>query len=151
LPFTARVRHAADRARAVVRAFSTVLPPRFPGVGLQQPSFPPTNRVVEQRVAARDALEARISYGAGPMLDRYSTYPATALDPVKIESILRRADLGIAYQYADMCHQVLQRDAHLFGVDRGRRQSVANKPFLIQPKNDTPLAKTLAHFMREVV
>src|SRR6185312_8507382 len=40
--------------------------------------------------------------------------------------------------------------AHLFGIDRGRRQSVANKPFLQHAKNETPLAKTLAHFTREV-
>jgi len=85
------------------------------------------------------------------MLDRHSTYPATQLDPLKIEAILREADLGVVYRYADLCKQVLERDAHLFGIDRGRRQSVANKPFLVQPKNDARLAKALAHFMREVV
>jgi phage gp29-like protein len=149
--FAQRARLAAAYARASLRAFSTAPPPRFPGVGLQEPTLPPTNRATEARVSGRDALEGRISYGAGPMLDRYSTYSATALDPLKIESILRQADLGIVYRYCDMAHQVLQRDAHLFGVDRGRRQSVANKPFLIPPKNDTPLAKALAHFMREVI
>lgn len=151
LTFAQRVRLAAERVRARVQAFSTAVPPRLPGVGLQEPNYPLTNRAAEERVAGRDALETRISYGAGPTLDRWSSHPATKLDPIKIETILRQAQLGVVYRYVEMCHEVLRRDAHLFGVDRGRRQSVANKPFLVQPKNDTPLAKALAHFMREAV
>jgi len=151
LSFTDRLRLATERLRARARTFTTWMPPRFPGVGLRPPGYPATNPQAQARVSGRDALEGRIAVGAGPMLDRYSTYAATALDPLKIDSILRQADLGICYRYCDMAHQVLQRDAHLFGIDRGRRQAVANKPFLIQPKNDTPLAKALSHFMREVV
>ncbi len=148
---TDHMRMVAERVRAAVRAFGAMPPPRFPGVGLQPPGYPATNARTQARVSGRDALQGRIAIGAGPMLDRHSTYPATQLDPLKIESILREADLGVVYRYADMCKQVLERDAHLFGIDRGRRQSVANKPFLIQPKNYTALAKALAHFMREAV
>lgn len=146
-----RLRGVADAVRARVRAFSVEVPRRFPGVGLQQPLYPPTNPRTEEKIAGRDALEARITIGAGPMLDRYSTYPATALDPLKIEAILKAADLGVVYRYADMCHQVLQRDTHLFGVDRGRRQAVVNKPFLIQPSREGAIAKALSHYMRAVV
>ena len=146
-----QIRMAAQRLRAEVRAFGAYLPPRFSGVGLRTPDFPFTNQRAQALVGKPEALEGRIAIGAGPMLDRYSSYPATQLDPLKIESILREADLGVVYRYADMCKQVLERDAHLVGIDRGRRQSVANKPFLIQPKNDTPLAKALTYFMREAI
>src|SRR5690348_14075843 len=108
--FSDRLRRASDRLRARARAFSTWMPPRFGGVGLPPPGYPTTNRATESRVSGRDALEGRIAVGAGPILDRYSTYAATQLDPVKIESILKQADLGVVIRYADLCKQVLERD-----------------------------------------
>src|SRR5262245_31911139 len=97
--FAQRLRLAGERLRARARAFSTRMPARFPGVGLPSPGYPTTNRATEARVAGRDALEGRIAVGAGPILDRYSTYAATQLDPVKIESILKQADLGVVIRY----------------------------------------------------
>jgi phage gp29-like protein len=149
--FSERARVAANHMRAAIRAFSSVVPPRLPGLGLQEPNYPLTNPRAEARASGRDALEARITYGAGPTLDRWSSHPATKLDPLKIESILKQAQLGVVYRYVELGHEVIRRDGHLFGVDRGRRQGVSNKPFLVQPKNESPLCKAIAHFLREVV
>ena len=56
------------------------------------------------------------------------------LDPTKIVSILQEADKGIVLRYADLCHQVLQRDGHLFGVDRARRRSRRACPCASPPR-----------------
>jgi hypothetical protein len=81
-----RVQKAAAAVRAHARRFAAAMPPRLAGLGLSPPDTPFTNERTERRVASRDALEGRIAIGAGPMLDRHSTYPATRLDPLKIEA-----------------------------------------------------------------
>jgi phage gp29-like protein len=150
------LRRAVGRTAARLQRFAAGgTAPAFPGVGIQNPTFPTRNVRTEQRLesAREDVLEGRIAVNAGPYSDRVSTYPGSHLDPTKIDRIFRSADFGVAiYEYADLCAQMRQRDAHLMGIDRQRRQSVANKPFLLWPRHDNdPLAVGMAHALRAAV
>lgn len=131
--------------------FGTAKNKRLPNVGIQRVEFPHSDEKTTALISSRDAFEAQVTAGAGPTIDRHSTYPATSLDPEKIESVMREATLGIVYRYADLCEQIRQRDAHLRSVDHGRRAAVANKPFLVLPKDDTALARAVANYLRAVV
>jgi len=142
-------RAASRVGRAIT--FSTARNKRLENVGIQRVAFPAADEKTTALISSRDAFEAQVTAGAGPMIDRHSTYPATSLDPEKIESVMREATLGIVYRYADLCEQIRQRDAHLRSVDHGRRAAVANKPFLVLPKDDTPLAGAVANYLRAVV
>lgn len=145
-------RKGAKAARGRGSATASASPPkRVEGVGL--PSVPKRN--VDKRVQAQanspDALRGWLSGGAGPMLTRTSTYPATALNPAKIYDILIELDRGITYRFADMSQQVLQRDAHLAGVDRARRVEVAGKPFRLHAANETDLAVAIRDFLEAAI
>lgn len=122
-------------------------------VGLPDPGYPTVNQKTEQRLGQPDALEGRVTERAGPIPTRVRTNAGSNLDPSKIDRILSSADLGIAiYQYAELGKYTRERDSHVMGIDRQRRQSVANKPFQVWPQNDSdPLAVGLAHFMRSVL
>ena len=146
-----RVRWLAGSVGARLQRFANTAP-LIEGIGIarQAPYGEPPDRVIA--IAESDeALRGRISYQAGPQHTRYSTYIATGLSPATVYSVLRDADLGIMYRWADLCEQVLERDGHLRSVDRGRRVEVSGKPFRVQPLNDTPTAQFLAKFIRAVV
>jgi phage gp29-like protein len=152
----AAARRAALRALQVagrLHAFSTGQPPTLPGVGLPATPYPLTDARMEARTAGQDALEAFLAARAGPLPTRISSDLASNLDPTRIKRIFDSADQGISiYQYGDFTKRLRERDSHLCGIDRQRRQSVANKPFLIWPRLDTDrLCVGLAHFMRAVV
>jgi len=158
-----RLRSAAGRA--AVRALevaarlqqfsaSSSSAPPLSGIGVPSAgAYPMINTKTEERLAQPDVLDSRIAVRAGPLPTRISTYTASNLDPVRIDRVFRQADLGIAiYQYADLCKHMRERDAHLMGIDRQRRQGVANKPFLIWPTFDTDkLAVGMANAMRAIV
>lgn len=146
-----RLRALAGRAGGALQRFAHTAP-MIEGIGIakQAPYGAPPQKV-ERIASSPEALRGRISYQAGPQHTRYSTYVAEGLSPATIKSVLHDADLGIMFRWADLCEQVLERDGHLRSVDRGRRVEVSGKPFRVQPVNDSPLALTLAKFMRAVV
>ena len=140
-----KARESSARLRRPTASSTPV--PTSPGHGSSYPLIDPKAAAA---AAAPDALEVRIASRAGPIPTRIRTYSASNLDPTRIDSILRNADLGIGiYQYADLTKHMRERDSHLMGIDRQRRQGVANKPFLIWPTSDIdPLAVALSHLMR---
>lgn len=151
-----RKRHlgaAVNEAQRRLQAFSTGQLPRM-NVGNQVPSYPTVNPATERRLRDQmgEVLRSRISVGAGPYSDRVSSYPERYLDPMKIDRIFTAADLGVGiYQYADLTSGVARRDTHLLGIDRQRRNGVANKPFLLWPRDDTDqLCVGMAHAMRSM-
>lgn len=128
--------------------------PQRTGVGLPSiTGYPRINRRAEVVLSSEDALSARVAVDAGPYNDRISTYPGSNLSPLTLDAIFRSADLGVGiYRYADFTFQMRRRDAHLKGVDRQRRQAVANKPFLLWPRIDVdPICVALAHAGRAIV
>lgn len=152
MAFSDRLRELAGRVGVRLQAFGRVAPPIVPGVGLQAPiPIQPNPRAV-QIVNSREALEGSVAVHAGPTLTRYSSYPATALDPTKIASIFSDADRGIVYRYGELCLQIPQRDGHLFAVDRSRRTAVTNKPFRVYAADEADdLSRSLSQFMTAVV
>jgi phage gp29-like protein len=118
-------------------------------------NVPRVARDVERAIARdpREAMTSRIATAPGPIPQRLRTSGASTLDPTKITRIFDAADLGIAiYEYADLCKKMRETDTHLMGVDRHRRQAVANKPFLVSPSDDAdPVAVALALLDRTVV
>jgi phage gp29-like protein len=143
-----RIRQAAGRAGAALLDFSVRKVPRLPDLGLRPYYSPRLNPRTEKALASWDALGSRVTAGAGPSYDRYSSYPATALDPLTIEGAQKAARNGYPYRWADMWEQVTWRDAHVLGEDRKRRQAVANKPLVISPRSETTVAQGLAYFVR---
>lgn len=149
-----QLRRRVGQVAARLQRFSAGAP-AVPGVGLTPAHYPVVNRKTEERLedARGDVMQGRVAVNAGPYSDRVSIYPGSKLDPMKIDRIFKSADYGVAiYEYADLCKQMRERDAHLTGIDRQRRQGVANKPFLIWPNNDNdPLSVKMAHAMRAVI
>jgi len=140
-----------DRLRGAVQAFGSLVPQPVkgmpPNAGLGG-SATKANTVTSRIANSVDALFGRLSYSAGPQFTRYSSYPATALDPQKIYAILREADNGFPLRKAELDEQILERDGHLRGIDYSRRYEVSGKPFRVQPRNETPLAISVAKFVR---
>jgi phage gp29-like protein len=142
----------AGRAGSALHRFSSGEgAPRDLGVGLQGGAFPTINEDTYRRVSTRDALAGRIAGDAGPNRTRVSTYPGTALSPGRIRELLEEADRGIVYRYADLYHQLLRRDGHLFAADRERRAAVAGKEFRLAAIDETDLARSLRDLGEAVV
>jgi phage gp29-like protein len=138
-----------------VDAKSAEVAPIAPGFSV--PKFAGVSAVVNRnpqlvdQINGPDAMFGRVSYSAGPIYTRNNTYPADALEPGRIREILRQADLGIMQLKSEMDEQILERDAHLRGIDLARRVEVSGKPFRIQPRNETALSSSLATFIRAIV
>lgn len=149
-----RLRKAVGQVAVRLQRFSMGAP-AFPGVGIQAPAFPTVNRRTEERLEKDrgDVLNGRVAVNAGPYSDRVSSYPGNNLDPNKIDRIFKAADYGQGiFIYGDFCKQMRERDSHLLGIDRQRRQGVANKPFLIWPNQDNdPLAVGMSHAQRSII
>lgn len=165
-----RVRRAVDRVALQMHRWATrpsgqASPPR-PAAQAQPPAYGgvgtiPTPRRPDQGTRAEQQLErdrpevlrSRVSVNAGPYSDRISGYPASNLDPSKIDRIFRSADLGVAiWQYGELCKQMRERDSHLLGIDRQRRQGVANKPFLLWPSNaNDPVQVAMCNAQRAII
>lgn len=144
---------AQEASRQRLQAYSSGQLPQM-NLGNQVPAYPTVNARTEQRLRNErgEVLRSRISTGAGPYSDRVSSYPERFLDPTKIDRIFTAADLGVGiYQYADLTSGVGRRDSHLVGIDRQRRNGVANKPFMIWSRDDTdPLCNGMANAMRSM-
>lgn len=122
-------------------------------LGQQGPTTPLPNYALTERVSSGspEALIANVSVGAGPLLTRVSSHPATNLNPGKIRSIFDEADLGICYNYGDFAYEVLWRDGHIYASDRERRAAVAGKEFRIHAANESDLARSLRDFIEACV
>lgn len=122
--------------------------PKFSGGGVTNVD---SNPQLKADANSPEALFGRISYNAGPIYTRNSTYPADALEPARIRAILRDADLGIVWRKAEMDEQILERDAHLRGIDLARKVEVSGKPFRVQPRNESPVSIALAGWCRGIL
>lgn len=146
-----RLRSAAGRAGRALLSFSSVAPPA-PGFEPRTPDRPDRDSKTVAALRREEALYGRVTYRAGPQQTRYSTNPATGLEPQQIWSIQLRRNQGYPHTWTELCEQVLERDGHLGGVYDTRRQSVADKPFRIHPaRRNDPLAEALAKLAERAV
>ncbi len=146
------LRSFASRAGDAYRAFSVA--PQVPGLRGQLAVTQANNDTATSKIIRSvEALFGRVSYTAGPAYTRYSSNPATGLNPANINAALLSANNGYPQMWAEMIEQVLERDGHLAGIDGARRDEVAGKPFRVHPKpnGDPDVTQPVAKFVRSVV
>lgn len=122
--------------------------PNLPPQGAGQSRVSPPQQAIANDFAA---LLGRLSYAAGPTKSRYSSMPATGLTPERIYAAHQSARLGYPLQKAELDEEVLDRDAHLYGLGQARTVEVSGKPLKLRPFNETPVAALLASFCEAVL
>lgn len=144
---------AFSLASEQLKTFSKLASPAAPGFEAPAVSngFNQADSRTLKELNSWEALLGRISYAAGPNYTRYSSYPATKLQPQKVYEILRQADLGYPLLWAEACEQILERDAHIRSTDYARRVETSGKPVRVHAANETDLANSLAKFCKAVV
>jgi phage gp29-like protein len=70
------------------------------------------------------------------------TYPATGLDPVRYQSILRSADQGFSWQLMELLDEV-SADPQIGSMLRTRKLAVAGAPHSFEPPDESDLAKEI--------
>ena len=138
-----------QRLGAAVRAFAAIpappVPDTPPGPFSQGRTAPP--KTVDA-VNSLDALFGRTTYGAGPGLTRYSTYPADAIDPQKVQAIFKQANNGYPRLQAELYEQLIESDSHLGSVALARIYEVSGKEPRIRAAGEAPVALSLAKFVK---
>lgn len=67
-----------------------------------------------------------------------SGYPGDGLNPVRLASILREADMGHAIRYLELAETIEERDLHYAGVLGTRRRSVSQLDLNVEAASDKP-------------
>jgi phage gp29-like protein len=71
------------------------------------------------------------------------TYPATGLDPLRYQSILRSADQGYSWQLMELLDEVAA-DPQIGSMLRTRKLAVAGAPWHVDPGDESDLGKEIA-------
>ncbi len=131
MALTDRFRSLAGRAGRVLTAFSSTAPA---AKGFEVPSADAPRgdkNGGDRSLRSNDAMFGRVTYGAGPISDRYSSYPGSGVEPQQIWNLQLLRNNGYPQLWTELCEQFIERDGHLGGVIDTRRQSVAEKPFRV--------------------
>ena len=75
------------------------------------------------------------------MRSPYSGYPGDGLNPRRLATILREADLGDPIRYFELAETIEERDAHYTGILATRKRSVAQLEIHVVAADATPQAK----------
>ena len=67
-----------------------------------------------------------------------SGYPGDGLNPVRLGTILREADMGHAIRYLELAETIEERDLHYAGVLGTRRRSVSQLDLNVEAASDKP-------------
>ncbi len=65
-------------------------------------------------------------------------YPGDGLNPVRLATILREADMGHAIRYLELAETIEERDLHYTGVLGTRRRSVSQIDITVEAASDKP-------------
>ncbi|KXF92097.1 DUF935 domain-containing protein [Phaeobacter inhibens] len=76
-------------------------------------------------------------------------YPADGLNPGRLASILREADIGNPVRYLELAEAIEERDHHYVGVLGTRKRSVSQLDITVEPGDGSPLAATIADEVRK--
>ena len=148
---SAAAQRLAGAAAQRLATFAHTAPP-VPGVGqaMAQGLNAQRSPRAQQIAESKEARYGRLTYGAGPMPARFSTYPATGLTPERIYQILVMAETtGLCYQKADLTQQILRRDSHLAAVDHTvRTRASGGADWRIKPYDESPLSAAIARYVR---
>jgi len=99
-------------------------------------------------IAGRDLTEERAGAQAGGVRQWMSGHPADGLTPVKLASILRRADQGDPEAYFELAEDIEERDPHYLAQLATRKRSVAQLPITVKAASDSPEHKKHAEFIQ---
>ncbi|MGV8987641.1 MAG: DUF935 domain-containing protein [Cypionkella sp.] len=101
------------------------------------------------RPIQREALTVEV---AGPTLggvrSPLSGYPADGLNPERLASILREADIGDPIRFLELAETIEERDPHYLGVIGTRRRSVSQLDITIEAGSDDPEDEAIAQMVR---
>lgn len=142
---------------SIKRAAAALLRPRVvtpPAPNATIPTSSQRARLDPKTAAAMrsiDSMLGRVTYGAGPVQTRYSTVPGTGLTPERIYQVHQQNRMGYPLQKAELDEEVLDRDAHLYGLQQARIVEVSNKPLKLMPFNESPLAAAVASFCEAIL
>lgn len=145
-------KHRGGKSRRDRRAtFSAPAVPGSEGIARQY-VYLPQDRKQEELLKSREALYGRFTYYSGETPVNNPTYPASGITPVRIASIYTEVvTQGRVLAKADMDEQVMRRDTHLRGTDRGIRVAITGKQVMSQPANESDLARDLAYLAMAMI
>ena len=76
-------------------------------------------------------------------------YPGDGLNPARLASILRAADMGDPVRYLELAETIEERDPHYLGVLGTRRRSVAQIEITVKPADDSAEAERDAKMIQD--
>jgi phage gp29-like protein len=86
-----------------------------------------------------------------PFLDRFSSYPSQGLTPERLTQIARDADSGQIQDQAELFEEMLEKDAHLFGIFQSRKLGVAKVEYEIVPATSASEDKLIAERVAKII
>lgn len=84
------------------------------------------------------------------VFDRYSSYPSHGLTPQRLASIFKEADEGDVFRQSELFEEMLEKDAHLFGIIQSRKLAVARRDYQIMAASAERRDRQTADFVRQV-
>src|SRR5579885_685355 len=106
----------------------SVTSPTAPGFEPTSPDHADRDEQRTRLLRTPEALFGRVSFGAGPQLTRYSSYPGAGVTPEQIWNLQLLRNNGYPQLWTELVEDVVERDGHLGGIIETRRLSVADKP-----------------------
>lgn len=100
---------------------------------------------VPKKIARPDTREISVV----SIFNRYSTYPSQGLTPQRLTSIFKEADLGDVSRQSELFEEMLEKDAHLFGIFQSRKLAVAKRQYEIISASDEKSDQEIATFVRD--
>lgn len=104
------------------------------------------------RPILREALTVEV---AGPTIGGVRSpmagYPADGLNPERLASILREADMGEPVRYLELAQTIEERDPHYLGVIGTRRRSVAQLDITVEAGSEDPEDEKIAQMVRDYI
>jgi phage gp29-like protein len=76
-------------------------------------------------------------------------YPGDGLNPQRLASILRQADMGDPLRFLELAETIEERDLHYIGVLGTRRRSVAQIDITVEAASDAPADVAMADMVRD--
>ena len=89
-------------------------------------------RPLERSVLTEEVMSATLGGVRSPL----TGYPADGLNPERLASILREADVGDPVRYMELAQTVEERDLHYVGVLGTRRRSVSQLDITVEAAED---------------
>lgn len=78
-----------------------------------------------------------------------SGHPAQGLDPWRLTTILRQAEMGNATAYLELAEEMEEKDLHYLGLMSTRKRQVSQLPITVEAASDDPQDEADAQLVRD--